>query len=125
MSKSSLAAYWAIYSSVDNFDSHYHVGQAPAPTLAAIAKVVPRGSRVFCEEQPDGSLLATTVKHTPGWAFAIPGGPYFIRRTEHAVITATEHPHGSEVTVIGKLDSTSAHRMRQITGLSVSPDGAW
>ena len=125
MGKGSMAAHWSIYSSVDDFDSHFHVDQPPVQTLTAIATVLPRRSRVFCEEQPDGSLLATTVKHTPGWAFVIPFAPLFVRRTERAVITATEHPRGSEVNVVGRLDSTSAHQMRQILGLSVSSSGAW
>ena len=125
MPKSAFAAYWCMYSSVDDFDSHFHVDQPPASALAAIATAIPRGSRVFCEQQSDGTLLATTVKHTPGWAFAIPFAPLFVRRTERATISATEHPRGAEVSVIGRLDSTSAHRMRQVTGLSVSRDGAW
>ena len=118
MGKGSFAAHWSIYSTVDEFDSHFHVDQPPGPTLAAIARVLPRRSRVFCEQHPDGSLLATTVKHTPGWALAIPFAALFVRRTEHATITASEHPRGSEVEVVGRLDSTSAHRMRQILGLS-------
>jgi len=73
---------------------------------------------------PDGALHADTTNHTPGWALMLIASPVFpigliltlaVRKTRHAVITASATPTGSVLHLRGKLDTRAANRIRAMS----------
>jgi hypothetical protein len=105
---------WAIYKSVDELDQAFVVDLPPEEALNAIEAKVPRrtwilkGDRTITTRDPDGSLVANTLKHTPAWAFVVPFGWLLIRRDYQTRITAEPHEGGTLIRVKGKLDSKAA-----------------
>ena len=108
--------YWSILTSVDYLDDdcNYELLLPPGEALAEIERVLPREGRVTASRTDPNTVVATTIKHTPAWAWAVPLGPLFLRTDCRADITVSGDGNRSVARVRGKLDTRAASRIRDL-----------
>jgi hypothetical protein len=110
--------YWSVFTSVDKLDEHcdYTVAGASADeALQAAERVLPKSGRVVVRRDANSAVVATTVRHTPAWAWAAAILPVlFVRFDRTATITVTEESGGAVLHARGKLDTRAASRLRAL-----------
>jgi hypothetical protein len=102
-------------SAVDDLNSeHYRLEAPPAQAVAQLEQVLPAPNRVTVERTDDLTLVATTTKHTPAWAFIGLIPLLFVRRNREATLVAKADGSGTMLRTNGRLDHAAARRMREL-----------